>query len=39
LTTFTLQTNESNGVRSVSPYFSPAYAAVQFEDGWLVIQL
>jgi beta-lactamase regulating signal transducer with metallopeptidase domain len=39
LTTFTLQTNESNGARSVSPHFSPAYAAVRFEDGWLVIQL
>lgn len=36
LTTFTLQKPAS---RPVSPYFSPAYAAVPFADGWLVIQL
>lgn len=40
LTTFTLQTDRLNGVRPPSlPSLPPPYATVQFEDGWLVIQL
>ena len=40
LTTFTLQTDRFSRAQPPSlPPLSPPYAAVQFENGWLVIQL
>jgi hypothetical protein len=43
LTTFTVQRtlsgNTTAPVSAQSPQFSSSYAAVQFNNGWLIIQL